>query len=327
MVHPIRKGIIMKKKLSYISLFFFMIALFTSVTTASATVREMQATFTYGESLNDSQYQETKNVLGVESGATEIEVQINELNSLLQDNYNYYQVYSSSYITQNDNNGGVNVEIVTPNTITTITPLQYENAALTAGATDVNIKVGSAVTVDGSGALAGVYKAFQNSGYALDNQAVETAQEELAVTGQITEENQNESGYTDEALNAAIADMKVQVQQLNEDSNNSITIDQIQVIVNNVVNNYQLNTYLTEDNIQQLTNLMHQFSQINLTEEQKNAIYAFGQDIVSNSQNLFDQAQTAWNDMDPIQKEELTEQANSIWDQIKQFFADLFANF
>ena len=125
MVHPIRKGIIMKKKLSYISLFFFMIALFTSVTTASATVREMQATFTYGESLNDSQYQETKNVLGVESGATEIEVQINELNSLLQDNYNYYQVYSSSYITQNDNNGGVNVEIVTPNTITTITPLQY----------------------------------------------------------------------------------------------------------------------------------------------------------------------------------------------------------
>ena len=121
--------------------------------------------------------------------------------------------------------------------------------------------------------------------------------------------------------------MKVQVQQLNEDSNNSITIDQIQVIVNNVVNNYQLNTYLTEDNIQQLTNLMHQFSQINLTEEQKNAIYAFGQDIVSNSQNLFDQAQTAWNDMDPIQKEELTEQANSIWDQIKQFFADLFANF
>ncbi|MBG9987832.1 DUF1002 domain-containing protein [Aerococcaceae bacterium DSM 111176] len=316
----------MKKKLSYISLFFFITALFTTFSTISATVREMPATFTYGESLNDSQYQETKNVLGVESGATEIEVQINELNSLLQDNYNYYQVYSSSYITPNSN-GGINVDIVTPNTITTITPLQYENAALTAGATDVNIKVGSAVTVDGSGALAGVYKTFQDAGYALDNQAVETAQEELAVTGQITEENQNESGYTDEALNAAIADMKVQVQQLNEETNNSVTIEQIQVIVNNVVNNYQLNAYLTEDNIQQLTNLMHQFSQINLTQEQKDAIYAFGQDIVNNSQNLFDQAQTAWNNIDDTQKQDLTEQATSIWEQIKQFFADLFASF
>lgn len=316
----------MKKKLSYISLFFFITALFTTFSTISATVREMPATFTYGESLNDSQYQETKNVLGVESGATEIEVQINELNSLLQDNYNYYQVYSSSYITPNSN-GGINVDIVTPNTITTITPLQYENAALTAGATDVNIKVGSAVTVDGSGALAGVYKTFQDAGYALDNQAVETAQEELAVTGQITEENQNEAGYTDEALNAAIADMKVQVQQLNEETNNSVTIEQIQVIVNNVVNNYQLNAYLTEDNIQQLTNLMHQFSQINLTQEQKDAIYAFGQDIVNNSQNLFDQAQTAWNNIDDTQKQDLTEQATSIWEQIKQFFADLFASF
>src|SRR5699024_3095147 len=100
--------------------------------------------FTYGETLDDSQYTETKELLGV-----------NELNDLLQDTYPYNQVYSSAYITPADNDGGVTVEIETPDTITDITEAQYENAAITAGAVDVDIKVASAVKVDGSGALAG----------------------------------------------------------------------------------------------------------------------------------------------------------------------------
>ncbi|MER1992186.1 MAG: DUF1002 domain-containing protein, partial [Aerococcus urinaeequi] len=85
--------------------------------------------FTYGETLDDSQYTETKELLGVEDGATEIEVAVDELNDLLQDSYPYNQVYSSAYITPADNDGGVTVEIETPDTITDITEAQYENAA------------------------------------------------------------------------------------------------------------------------------------------------------------------------------------------------------
>src|SRR5699024_9662701 len=80
--------------------------------------------FTYAETLDDSQYTETKQLLGVEDGATQIEVPSDELHHLLQDNYPYTQVYSSAYITPAYNDGGVAVEIETPDTITDITAAQ-----------------------------------------------------------------------------------------------------------------------------------------------------------------------------------------------------------
>lgn len=63
--------------------------------------------------------------------------------------------------------GGINVTIVPyngTNNITTITSDQYRNAAVTAGVSNANIFITSAVSIDGSGALAGVYAAFAQMG-------------------------------------------------------------------------------------------------------------------------------------------------------------------
>lgn len=65
----------------------------------------------------------------------------------------------SSALVQKTNNGGINVTIVPyngTNNITTITADQYRNAALTAGVSNANLYITSAVKIDGSGALAGV---------------------------------------------------------------------------------------------------------------------------------------------------------------------------
>lgn len=307
------------------------VAVITALTAASnfmphvsADKIEIEPMFTYGESLDNTQFEETKDVLGVEDGAEEIEVQIDELNGLLQDDYPYNQVYSSTYITPAQNDGDISVEIMTPETITAITPLQYENAALTAGAVDVDIKVGSSVPVDGSGALAGVYKAFESQGGELDEQAVGVAQDELAVTSSIAQENEGQEGFSDESLNGAIAEIKDEIQQSKEANGGTINADEITIIVNNIVNNYNLNGVLSEENVQSITNQMQNFSDLELSEEQKSAISDFGQNIKDAAGNVVEGAESAWNNVSEEDKQEVTEQATGLWDSIVQFFTNLF---
>ncbi|MGX7107534.1 DUF1002 domain-containing protein [Hutsoniella sourekii] len=278
--------------------------------------------FTYGESLSPSQYQETKKALGVADGVQEIEVKINELNGLLNDTYPYHQVYSSTYITPAKNEGGVTVEIVTPQTITDITPLQYQNAAITAGAVDVNIKVASAVRVDGSGALAGVYKSFQQAGQALDSQAVSVAQDELAVTSQITEENKTNSDYSDEVLNAAIAEIKTNIQEVKQTGNGNISNQEVHKIVNNVINNYNLNNVISDNNVQMLVNQMNNFSRLEFTPEQQAQLRQLGQKITQQGGQLFKDAQTAWDQAD---KNAIMSFLSDLWQAIVGFFQGLFA--
>lgn len=277
--------------------------------------------FTYGESLNAAQLEETRETLGVSDGTNELVVAVNELNGLLQDDYPYSQVYSSTYITPADSDGAVSVEILTPETITAITEAQYKNAAITAGAVDVDIKVASAVTVDGSGALAGVYKAFADSGNTLDSEAVGVAQEELAVTSAVTEENKDNSGYSDELMNAAIVEMKQDIQEAKDANNGTLSADEIRQIVEDVLKNYNLDSILSADNITNIQNLMINFGDINLTAEQKEQIAAFGKELQATGGKLFEKAKTAWSTVD---QEQLKEDSMGIWESIVQFFTNLF---
>ncbi len=282
---------------------------------------EIDPMFTYGETLDDSQYTETKELLGVEDGATEIEVAVNELNDLLQDIYPYSQVYSSAYITPADNDGGVTVEIETPDTITDITEAQYENAAITAGAVDVDIKVASAVKVDGSGALAGVYKAFEDAGHALDDDARQVAQDELAVTSSITQENDGTEGYSDADLNAAIADIKSEVATLKENNGGDISVDEITVIVNKVINNYNLGDVISQDNIQAIIDQMKNFSNLELSEEQKTQLSNLANSLSDAAGNVAASASSAIENADT---EQLQEDAIGIWDRILSIIDNIF---
>ncbi|WP_034907349.1 DUF1002 domain-containing protein [Eremococcus coleocola] len=282
--------------------------------------------FTYGGSLNQEQLVETRKALGVQAGTKEIPVQVSELNGLLNDTYPYKQVYSSTYITPASNNGQVTVEIVTPNTITDITPNQYQNAAITAGAVDVNIKVASAVKVDGSGALAGVYKAFQASGQTLDSQAVAVAQDELNVTSSINQEHQNQSGYSDELLNAAIAEIKQNVQTEKDANGGTITQEAVQNIVNNVINNYNLGDILSNNNIQDIQNYMTNFSNLELSQAQKDQLAQFGQTLQEQGGQLLDKAKTAWNGLDEETKSGFMQMLQNIWNAIVEFVSSLFGN-
>lgn len=103
-------------------------------------------------------------------------------------------VWSSAMIQKTSSGSGINVKILDyngKNNITTITANQYKNAALTAGITDANIYVTSAIPIDGSGALAGVYAAYAKNGNALNQKQVNAAQDEMNTLSGITQDNKD----------------------------------------------------------------------------------------------------------------------------------------
>lgn len=276
--------------------------------------------YAYGESLTDEQKKSTANLLNVTDGAKEMEVKINELNDLLQDTYDYYQVYSSVFVLPTEEKG-IDVSIITPDTITSITENQYENAAITAGATSVKINVASVKAVDGSGALAGVYKAYKEAGNPLPEENIVVAQEELETTAKITEENKDKEGYDDETLNAAIVKIKETIQQQKE-SGTTINIGEI---VNNVFNEYNLGDVITEEQKQTIINVMDNFKNIELTEEQKTALRDFGGKLVTEGGKLVDEVKNMTEGMDEETKSGIANFLGQLFESISRFFKNLFS--
>lgn len=312
------------KSLLTSSIAFVTSAVLLQATPVLADKVDIEPMMTYGESLNQEELAQTKSALGVKDGAKEVPVYINELNSLLQDDYPYSQVYSSTYITPAKNNGKVTVEIVTPKTITAITEAQYQNAAITAGAVDVNIKVASVKAVDGSGALAGVYKSFQAAGYTLNSQNVQVAQNELSTLSAISKENKGKEGFSDKELNAAIAEIKRQIQAEKEKNDGQIDQDQVKQIVVNIINNYHLGDVLSQENIQQIVGQMNQFSQLQLSDAQIRQLKNLTQSLKGKGGELIKEAKEKWDKVDPKKKEEAQNFLRKLWkdliNAIREFF-------
>lgn len=280
--------------------------------------------FAYGESLTAQEKEKTAELLSVDQEAKEIIVRIDELNDILHNSYDYYQVYSSVFLKPGDTGEGVRVEIVTPNTITMITPAQYQNAAITAGAVNMTIRIASVKAVDGSGALAGVYKAFTDAGIELPEENVVVAQEELKETSDISEENEGKEGYSDELLNAAIAEIKAQIQKEKEEKGGDINQVNITNIVNNVLNNYNLGDILSEENKDKLIELMKKFGELEFTDAQKEAIKEFGKNLIKNGGNLLDEVKSTWDNLDEDVKTGIGGFFRSILEAIGKFFKGLF---
>lgn len=267
--------------------------------------------FTYGETLTVMEKARTREILEVSGDAEEVPVFTSELNDLLHDNTEYYQVISSAYI-EPSKDKGVSTKIVTPDTITEKTENQYTNAAITAGATNVNIKIASVRPVDGSGALAGLYKTYRDNGFELDSKNVEVAQEELAVISEIAKNENN----TDDQLTAAIANMKKDIIDLKAGKSNYSSVDEI-VIEN--INIYNLN--VSDEDVAKIKNLMNKFSTIQLTDEQKEALTNLANKLLDNGGDFVENAR---NHLKGSLNEEDKAEIQSLWQRIVEFFKDLF---
>lgn len=225
----------------------------------------------------------------------------------------------SSALVQKTDNGGINVKIVPyngTNNITTITADQYRNAALTAGISNANLYITSAVRIDGSGALAGVYAAFAQNGENLNNQQINAAQQEVNTLSSITQANKDKDGYSDKQLNNAVAGAKQQMASQSNNGQQTLSQNQIGNIVDSQLKQNNLTTIINNNQRQLIINLLVNVQKAGSLKNNDFKAQAgkLADSIQNSAKGLFDKLNKSLN------TEENRNFLQKIWDGIVSFF-------
>lgn len=156
---------------------------------------------------------------------------------------------SCSYI-EPTTTGGL---VVNTNNVTWVNASMIKNALITAGIENANVKVSAPFSVSGTAAMTGILKGFENSkdGKKLDESTKKTANEEVAVTGELGEKigQDKAAGLINEVKSEVIKDKPKNEADITE-------------IVNNVTNNYNYN--LSKDDVSGIVELMTNVNKLNL---------------------------------------------------------------
>lgn len=212
-----------------------------------------EPTFVYGDSLDEAQITETKGSLGIQN------TKLNMATITGQDMVNFLgsgnenaKMYSSALIEANDSkDDSLVVQIVTPDNITKVSVTQYQNALITAGATNVSVKVASPIKVTGESALTGIYKAYAVNDITLDKDRMKVAQQELSTVTDIVENTKNKE-FNEEALNKAVIDIKEGLKDLTDDGNEQVARDTVETMVNRKLESNGLSEYITPEQVSAL---------------------------------------------------------------------------
>lgn len=246
---------------------------------------------TIGTNLNQQQRQEVLQYFHANEGAKIISVDISEerqyLGGILPDAQIGNSTNSCAMITYAKKGAGIDV---TTRNINYVTPSAYESALLTAGVTDANVKITAPFEVSGTGALTGIMKAYEvSSGKPIQEDVKRAATNELVTNSQLA------SSIGDKKSNAVINTIKQQIAEKNPQS-----ADDVKQIVDKVLADN--NIHLTDEQYQQLLDMINQLSQLNIDWNQlaKNVSDLAGQasDYLQSEdgQTLLNQLQNLFND-------------------------------
>ena len=274
-------------------------------------------TFVYGGGLNETQIKETANLLSIDKmeNVASVDASGQDLIDYLGYGSGNTASMISSVLVQKDSKGGVDVEIVTPENITMITSQQYTNAAITAGVEDVQIKVASIRPVTGESALTGVYKALDVNGENLDKERMEVAQEELEATSDIA----NKENLTEEEssrLDGVIVDIKQQLAEIKERTDELATREEIEQIINDALEKYDLRDIISVDNVNILVNYFEKYQKTSAIDSEQ-----VKEQLSELANNLTDRLGDAWN---KAEENGLIDQITNFFKNIIQSIKDLF---
>lgn len=319
----------MKKLIKWLGLAAAGLALITAVPqVVRADDAWTQPVATLGSSLTTDQKNGTlstlQNAAGV-SNATQLTVNGATLVKYLNPSGSSFTESSgvwSSALVQKTNNGGINVTIVPyngTNNITMITADQYRNAALTAGVSNANLYITSAVKIDGSGALAGVYAAFAQNGENLNNQQINAAQQEVNTLSSITQANKGKDGYTDKQLNNAVAGAKQQMASQSNNGQQILSQNQIGNIVDSQLKQNNLTTIINNNQRQLIINLLVNVQKAGSLKNTDFKAQAgkLADSIQNSAKGLFDKLNSSLN------TQENRNFLQKIWDGIVSFFSGI----
>lgn len=287
--------------------------------------------FIKGADLEGQDLQQTENDLGVDDNYETYNVNVNDVSNYIPNSSNLSYIYSSATIEHKKWGKGVDVKIDTPDNITKVTSEQYQNAAITAGIKNAEIHIASVEPVTGEGALAGIYKAYEEKGNNLNAEDIQNSNQEMNDLGRISEENKGKDGYSDEALNASIADIKEQLADIKQNQDKQITQQQVEDTVNKVLDERGLSEILSENQIQMINNNMVNVANSNALTSDPKAFKQNAKDVLKNieknSDDLLNKAKDKAKDLNTEENRNLLQR---IWDgiveiiqSIIQFFSNL----
>ena len=287
--------------------------------------------FIKGADLEGQDLQQTEDDLGVDDNYETYSVNVNDVSNYIPNSSNLSYIYSSATIEHKKWGKGVDVKIDTPDNITKVTSEQYQNAAITAGIKNAEIHIASVDQVTGEGALAGIYKAYEEKGNNLNAEDIQNSNQEMNDLGRISEENKGKDGYSDEALNASIADIKEQLADIKQNQDKQITQQQVEDTVNKVLDERGLSEILSDNQIQMINNNMVNVANSNALTSDPKAFKQNAKDVLKNieknSDDLLNKAKDKAKDLNTEENRNLLQR---IWDSIIeiiqsiiQFFSNL----
>jgi len=240
--------------------------LLTSSFVASADIDELWGTpfLAYGASLSESELAEIHRIFGL-NGLQEgrdfeaMYVDGSDMVYFLGRGNPNANMLSSVLIRHRDVGTGVEVSILTPNYITRVTATQYATAMITAGVTDALVEVAAPTPVTGEAALTGIYKAFAERGVELDEDRMAVAQEQLEVTSSISNYHVENEDFDSYVLDQAVVEIQSELAEHYQETGELATIEEIEEIVVDILQNNDLDDILTADQIQRISGFADNF--------------------------------------------------------------------
>lgn len=272
----------------------FMTSIFVSQSTLAVSEWD-EAVTVYGAALeNDQNLQsQTAQVLGVQDSDIISYVYREDSIKYLNQDYSNDILKSSIRIQQRNEGHGLDLTInESMGQITQITEQMYQNALITSGVTDAVVVIGAAENVTGESALAGIYKAFEAQGETINEEYTQNAQQELSIINNITQQNVNIQGFSQEQLNKMITEIKINV--INEGGN--LSEEQIRNIVNDQMERNGLDGILSEQQVTNITNIIIQIQNSGIFQsEEASRLLDSSRDLVNQitSSDAFDDARQA----------------------------------
>lgn len=272
-------------------------------------------TLVYGVSLTDPQITATNEAFGIKdiSNVNRQITTIDDYNKFMGTRGETPTLISSALVQKADKGNGVKVSIKTPQNITKVTVLQYQNAAITSGASDVNIDIASPVPVTGESALVGVTKALEANGQEVDTKRAEVANQELETVSDIAEQNKNNDKFDSTALDLALAQIKTDLAKYKESKGKTADNKEVEKIVNKALKDKGLDKFITPEQVQQLVSFANAY-------QNTSAI-----DSKEVKEQLENYAKSAYESLSENYKKFVSsDQAKGMWESVKSFFGNLF---
>ncbi|SDB97612.1 Uncharacterized protein YpuA, DUF1002 family [Melghirimyces thermohalophilus] len=255
---------------------------------------------TLGADLTPAQEQSVRQEFGVDANVESIEVGIEDIQQYLHgkssttsgsaggDN----KAYSSAKITLTDSGNGINVQA---NNVTQVTEQMYANALLTAGVQDADVQVTSPKPVTGTAALTGIMMAFEKAAdQQISQEQRQVANEEMKQTSQLGQKIGDKE-------KAAQFMTQVKDEIANKQPKSE---EEVRDIIVNVAGDLNIN--LNDQDIQNITQVMFQFSQLNIDWD------SLGNQLEKLKGSLGELAQS--------------EEAQGFFDKILAWLSDLFSS-